>query len=152
MRSTIIAILVLAAGNAAFACGPEDSLAKLGAGRGRAGGLARNGGFAGGFDPRLAYARQMNPSQVAMSQVAQHHQLLAMQAAAYRARRAPIKLAKALALREYKLAKREERKAWVLAKQEAWKRKKALDEAPTESESPDAGQVLLASVDVGSIR
>jgi hypothetical protein len=77
MRSTIIAILVLAAGSSALACGPEDSLAKLGGGRGGFGGLARNGVNGGGFDPRLAYAQ-----------------------------------------REYNLAKREERKAWVLAKQE----------------------------------
>lgn len=149
MRLMILALLILVTSTAS-ACGPEDGFAKLaGGGRGGFGGLARNGGYgggyAGGFDPRLAYAQQMMAAQAGLARVAQHHQMLAAQAAAYRARRAPIKYAKAMALREYNIAKRAEKRAWVLAKQEEWKRKKALESAPAESDSPDAGQVLLAS-------
>lgn len=143
MRLAILSLLALAASSAS-ACGPEDSLAKLARG-GR-------GGF-GGFDPRMAYVQQQQMmAQRQLAQVAQHHQLLAAQAAARRARRAPLKYAKAVALREYKLAQRAEKRAWVLAKQEEWKRKKALEEAPTNDESPDAGEVLLASASVGTTR
>ena len=88
----------------------------------------------------------MTGRPAAVAQAAQHHQMLAAQAAAYRARRAPIKYAKAVALREYNLAKRAEKQAWVLAKQEEWKRKKAFETSPNEIESPDAGRTLLASV------
>ena len=139
MRSIIMTVLVFMAATAS-ACGPEDSFAKYGGGFP---GIARGGG---GFDPRLAAAQQMMGRPVAVAQVARHHQILAAQAAAYRARRAPIKYAKAVALREYNLAKRAEKQAWVLAKQEEWQRKKALEASPNESESPDAGRTLLASI------
>jgi hypothetical protein len=148
-----MAALILAAGSTAWACGPEGSAAKLaGGGKGGFTGVVRGGGFAGGFDPRLAYAAPSLQANGALAQVAQHHQLLAAQAAAYRARRAPLKLAKAMALREANLAKRAEKRAWVLAKQEEWKRKKALEAAPAESDNPDAGQLLLASAAAESVR
>jgi len=100
----------------------------------------------------VAYAQHMMAAQAGVAQVAQHHQMLAAQAATRRARRAPLKYAKAVALREYKLAQRTEKRAWVMAKQEAWKRKKAFEESPSESDNPDAGPVWLASESVGTAR
>ena len=83
------------------------------------------------------------PSPAVYSSLAQHRRALAMQAAAYRAARRPMKLAKAYQLRQAKLAARESRRAWVLAKQDERRREAEQRELrpPAESSSP----VLVAA-------
>lgn len=98
---------------------------------------------AGKLAPASAVSFRPSPNPSTYSAYANYRQLLAMQAAAYRAARKPIKLAKALELRKSKLAARESRKAWVLAKQEVWKRAQSQDAFTPSLDL--AGGILLAT-------
>lgn len=127
-----------------YACGPEDAFGNAS----KFGGGSRFAGSRGGGFPAFAQypTFRNNSAALAAAQVNQHRQMLAMQAAARRERRRPMKLAKAIALREYKLAERASRRAWVLAKQEERHRKEAeeatQDPTPT---APNQGEVMVAS-------
>ena len=148
--SLVLAVASIAGGRV-HACGPEDAFAR-GTGFGGAGKFAgnRGGGFPvagsnrGGFPVAYNPAAYNQSAMLAMAQLNQHRQLLAMQAAARRARLKPIRQARAIAMREQKLAARADRRAWVLAKQEERKRKEA-EAADPQPSARGAGEVLVAS-------
>ncbi len=97
----------------------------------------------GKFVPGPVAQMPAAPNPTAFAAYAQHRQALAMQAAAYRAARRPMKLAKAYEMRQATLAARESRKAWVLAKQEERKRLEKQDEA---TPSPDRQSPVLVAM------
>jgi len=142
-----VAILTLATG--VMACGPNEYPA---GGGGYSGKVA---GYYGGVNPMVAQQMAMQPQMqmyAAMQQQQQQmmmaRQVFAMQAAAHRARMAPIRLARAKMLREQELARRQEVRAAFIAKPEEKRRRKAG--LTPESNSPNSpvadGPILLSSV------
>jgi hypothetical protein len=111
--TALAACVVLGAGSAE-ACGPGASLTAKGAG-------APFYSAPPGFGYSSAFEAQK--------------QLLAQQAAAYGAQRQPIRLAKALRLREEKLADRAERRALFVQKYQEDRRRKGLDD-PMPQDAP----------------
>ncbi|MCA9142441.1 MAG: hypothetical protein H6823_01390 [Planctomycetaceae bacterium] len=107
----------------------------------------KHGGFggkgAGVFIPGPVAQMPAAPNPAAYATIAQHRQALAAQAAAYRAARQPLKLAKAYALRQATLAARESRRAWVLARQQEHKRAARSPDLQTAPER--AGSVYVAT-------
>lgn len=120
MRNTISLSLALCllVSTVASACGPGEFN----------GGLARGGGFKGDF----ARYGGFNPNQFAVQRYGAQQQMMAaarqqfaLQAAARRARMKPIRMAKAMQMRQDVLAKREVLRTELLAKREARQRAEA---------------------------
>ncbi|MCH7725076.1 MAG: hypothetical protein IH991_01145 [Planctomycetes bacterium] len=107
----------LGIGGSLFACGPGDFNSFA----------ARS---AKGFNPAYA-SGQFGPQQLfaQQAQIAQHRQMLAMQAAARRARRKPMQIAKAMKMREEMLAKREANRIRVAKMYQDYKQRKAMEAA-----------------------
>ena len=142
--AAVLGMLSILAVSAAFACGPEGSLARSGS-KGREG-LAQRGGFMPGL-AQQSINPQFYAGAMMQMRMNQQRQLLAMQAAARRARMRPQRIARYKAERE-RIAARRQRTYEMLAAQ----RQERLQQQQQPSTTPDSGRVLLASNPTGFAR
>lgn len=120
------------------------------------GGIATNhGGFGdkgtGVFTPDSVAQMTAPRNPSVYVSMPQHHQALAAQAAAYRAARRPLTLAKAYAMRQATLAARESRRAWVLANQDERKRATLSPNLQTAPELSAPAYVAMRAVGTRSL-
>jgi len=134
----VLAVATLALASSVMACGPEDHSSSGGSYG------APVAGYYGGFNPTFAQPMVMQPQMqmyaAMQQQMMMHRQMLAMQAAARRARMQPIRIARAQKLREEELARRQRVRAEVIARTEEYRLRKAA------SSLESGGPILLSSL------